>query len=305
MARRVLAVARAGRIAAVFEHSLYIDIADRWVCLAADAGIGPLTATVWPAIPRPFRDAIRAGDQMDVTETGIRIGARWLFTLARAKTWYPPLPSGWTRDSLARGLRGMEAIARRRRPREGLGAFVEGVELTGPGPREAMVAATPVAQLRDWLVGAFAGDADPYGPQSSVGSLIGLGPGLTPSGDDFLAGVMIAAHALRRQKVAAHLHRVIAPLASRATNPISGAHLAAAAEGAGSAKLHAVLDHVLAGDLTRLPAGLAEIDTIGHSSGWDAFAGSVVTLRAWLAASQDSDPWRSEPNEDLNYLKVP
>lgn len=290
MARRVLAAAGAGRIAAVFERSLYLDFRGRWVCLAAaPASVGPLTATFRSAISRRLRDAIHVGDGVDVAEDGIRIGARWLFTTARAKTWRPPLPSGWTRDSLTRGLRGMEAIARRRRPREGLGAFVEGVELTGPGPREAMVAATPVAQLRDWLVGAFAGDADPYGPTPSVGSLVGLGPGLTPSGDDFLAGVMIAAHALRRQKVAARLHRVITPLVSRSTNPISGAHLAAAAEGAGSARLHAVLDHVLAGDLTRLPAALAEIDAIGHSSGWDALAGSAVTLQAWLATGQDGD----------------
>jgi hypothetical protein len=295
-ARRALAAARVGRVAAVFERSLYIDFAGRWVCLAMGAGIGPLTAAVRPTLPWPFRDTIRAGDRVDVTKAGIGLGTRWLFTTARAKTWHPPMPSGWTPDSLARGLRGLEALARNRRPREGLGAFIEGVEIAGTEPREARVAAAAVVDLRDWLMDAFAGGADSDSPPPSAGSLLGLGPGLTPAGDDFLAGVMIAAHSLRRGTVATQLYREIAPQVSRATNPVSGAHLAAAAEGAGSAKLHAVLNPVFAGDLDPLSAGLAGVDTIGHSSGWDALAGIAVTLRAGLAMHENREPW---PNRDF------
>jgi hypothetical protein len=286
-ARRVLAAARVGCVAAIFERSLYIDFAGQWVCLAIDVGIGPLTAAVRPPVAWPFRGTIRADDCVDITEAGLRLGPRWLFTIGRAKTWHPPLPPGWTHYSLTRGLDGLEALSRDRRPREGLGAFVAGVEIAETEPREARAAAAAVKELHHWLADAFAKDTDSDSPPPSVGSLLGLGPGLTPAGDDFLAGVMITAHSLRRGTMATQLYREIAPRVSRATNPISGAHLVAAAEGAGSATLHTVLGHVLAGDLNRLPAGLAAIDAIGHSSGWDALAGMAVTLRAWVAVGRN------------------
>lgn len=283
-ARRVLSMAGAGRVAAVFARSLYVDFAGQWLCLAMDAGIGPLTAAIRPAMAWSFRNTIRVDDRVDVTEAGVCLGPRWLFMMARAKTWHPPLPPVWTRESLARGLAGLQAMARDRRPREGVGAFIEGVAIAETEPREAKAAAAAVVELRDWLVDALARDADSDRAPPSVASLLGLGPGLTPAGDDFLAGVMIAAHGLKRGAVATRLYREIAPQVLQATNLISGAHLAAAAEGAGSATLHAVLGHVLAGGVNRLPAALAAIDTIGHSSGWDALAGIAVTLQAWVAA---------------------
>jgi len=44
------------------------------------------------------------------------------------------------------------------------------------------------------------------------------------------------------------------------------------------------LNSLLCVDTEALPACLAAIDKIGHSSGWDALAGMCVALRAYLAA---------------------
>ena len=69
---------------------------------------------------------------------------------------------------------------------------------------------------------------------------------------------------------------------AEAQNSISAAHLAAAAEGLGSAAVHAVFHDLVRGNRGALADRLDAIGRIGHTSGWDALAGVVTVLRAWL-----------------------
>jgi hypothetical protein len=101
-------------------------------------------------------------------------------------------------------------------------------------------------------------------------SLVGLGPGLTPSGDDYLGGMMVALHAVARDARAAALWRWLQPRLAGRTSAISAAHLAAAAEG----EAHEVLHRVLQND-----AAPSLLDSVGHCSGWDALAGAAAVLR--------------------------
>jgi hypothetical protein len=117
-----------------------------------------------------------------------------------------------------------------------------------------------------------------------VRPLIGLGPGLTPSGDDFTGGMMIALHGLGETGTCRHLWRPIRRCAEEAGNPISCAHLRAASEGGGSAGIHRALSTILAGRPETIRNSLPGIDRIGHVSGWDTMAGVIVVLDAWLAA---------------------
>ena len=117
-------------------------------------------------------------------------------------------------------------------------------------------------------------------------ALLGLGPGLTPSGDDFLGGMLIALATLPAPSLRAQLLELIENHAQQRTNAISIAHLRAAGAGAGHEALHDTLNSLLGGDPAALPAQLTAIDHIGHSSGWDALAGTCVTLRAYLAVQR-------------------
>ena len=114
----------------------------------------------------------------------------------------------------------------------------------------------------------------------SLQSLLGLGPGLTPSGDDFLGGAMVALTCLDMTSQRDALWGTLAPLAVTHTNDISRAHLAAAAQGFGSAALHALLDVVRVGDADAIPPRIATLAAVGHTSGWDAMAGAITVLRA-------------------------
>ena len=134
-----------------------------------------------------------------------------------------------------------------------------------------------IASLRDWL-GCRGDDCGPL-PSETV-ALIGLGPGLTPSGDDVLAGCLIALHQTSRHRQAAELAGHVVSIAGNATGRISAAHLGCAAEGYGSAALHQTLDALLTGSLQNLPDCLTALDRVGHSSGWDGLIGVVLGLTA-------------------------
>jgi hypothetical protein len=107
-------------------------------------------------------------------------------------------------------------------------------------------------------------------------ALIGLGPGLTPAGDDFVGGAMIAlrvcgttaGHAALAERIAAWA----LPLAKTNTNRISRAHLECAAAGQGHEALHDLLCSFEKKHLERLAR-------VGHTSGLDAAAGALLALK--------------------------
>jgi hypothetical protein len=112
-------------------------------------------------------------------------------------------------------------------------------------------------------------------PAHAVRDLVGLGHGLTPSGDDFLAGALAALDALDQTNMHAALARAVIAAADR-TTPLSATFLRAAAAGHVGESLHAMIAAVLTGDGD---AALATARRIGHTSGWDTLAGALVTAR--------------------------
>lgn len=136
-----------------------------------------------------------------------------------------------------------------------------------PVPEIPVAIRKPGRAFLDWL--AAGGTADP--------ALIGLGPGLTPAGDDFVGGAMIA---LRAFGLRGHADRIAAwalPLAETQTSRISRAHLASAAAGEGHEALHALLC-ALSGPPKATSAAWAALDGLGHSSGRDAASGALRAL---------------------------
>jgi len=145
-------------------------------------------------------------------------------------------------------------------PDEGLGCL-----LLGKHNALAAHAQPALEALDEWLRRGF------LPPVAET--LIGLGPGLTPSGDDYLGGILVALHALARDAQAAILWRWLQPRLAAGTSAISAAHLEAAAAGEGHEALHRVLQDPS-------PSALSALDGVGHCSGWDALAGAAAVLRA-------------------------
>lgn len=108
-----------------------------------------------------------------------------------------------------------------------------------------------------------------------VDDLIGRGPGLTPSGDDALAGILLVAHA----------HGVAGPVAEAvrarlgSTTAVSAALLDAAADGYAAADVVALVDAAVAGDAAAVARTLPAVLAIGHTSGADLVIGVAAALR--------------------------
>jgi len=114
--------------------------------------------------------------------------------------------------------------------------------------------------------------------------LVGLGPGLTPSGDDFLGGLLFAAHSLKTA-YPRHFHWEEAPVtelidwARTQTHPISHTILKDHAFGHGPKPLHDVVMSLLNGQgLSRTMEGTERLLGIGETSGWDILAGMLTGM---------------------------
>ncbi|WP_392544695.1 DUF2877 domain-containing protein [Oryzobacter telluris] len=111
---------------------------------------------------------------------------------------------------------------------------------------------------------------------AGVAGLIGRGRGLTPSGDDALAGALLVAHALRVSRplataVRSRLH---------ATTAVSGALLGAAGDGFAARPVVALVDAAVVGHVEATARTLPEVVAIGHTSGRDLVTGVLAALRA-------------------------
>jgi hypothetical protein len=106
-----------------------------------------------------------------------------------------------------------------------------------------------------------------------VDTLAGLGPGLTPAGDDALAGILLVAGTKDRTAAGCAAEQA-------RTNDIARAFLAWAARGQSIEPVHRLL---CAADTPTAEAALARLLRFGHSSGADLAFGLRLGLRALVA----------------------
>lgn len=125
---------------------------------------------------------------------------------------------------------------------------------------------------------------------SAARDMLGLGPGLTPSGDDFLTGLILADLTWRRLFPSGaslggeEIWLQLAREADRLTGTVSCQQIRLAAGGAGNEVFERVCWRLLRADervLTDIPA----LARFGATSGLDYLAGVVFALRHLLMAS--------------------
>jgi Protein of unknown function (DUF2877) len=269
LAKRSLRDRAEGQVAAVFERSFYATLDGNWICVGRpDIGSGPLHLLGYFDVPR-----LAVGDAARVADSVLWIAGAPRAALASASVWAPSAVPPWSESSLRRGLHAVDDVWRGDLTAGGLAVLGSG--RTPIGPSALVQAAMPgVAALVRILAGA-AGDLD---DMSGLAGLIGLGPGLTPSGDDLIGGALIGLAALGRTECRDALWDRCGALIEQ-TNDISRVHLQAAALGYGAAALHAAIHATMGGQTARLHQALGALTAIGHTSGLDAFAGSLIVLR--------------------------
>lgn len=287
VAHQVLASGLPGTVLAVFRRSFYLeDGQGRLACIGPPGlGDGPLNALCalpdelnWPA------RGLAVGMAAIPGKNRVSIGGRFAFGFAGALRWQPPGPRPDRQpEMLGRALGALAGETEARLPVEGLGRLLPVFCRNHPlpsWPQDALLRAAlpPIAAFSDWLAAAT---EDPLAaPAETAAGLIGLGPGLTPSGDDFLGGMLIALRSFGQSGKADRLGAWLLPRAPAQTGSISLAHLACAAAGEGAAALHEALFALSTWPSEPLAPRLAALDAIGHCSGWDALTGAVFALSA-------------------------
>ena len=338
MAERLPHAGKLGSVIAVFRRSCWLETpGSRLFCVADNPlGEGPLTLGV-ELPPRYNMDSlgIREGTFLVTDGEDFRFGRQMVLRTNGATVWRPP-PIGHTasveviRRRLEGLITGMETYA----PRDGLAPLVVHVaELAqgrlpdtasigpiarGPMARSpvARLAMPHVAQLSD---GIF--DADRRQVDQAVEGLVGLGPGLTPSGDDFLGGLMVALSAALEgvalddseipgchpwqntaPSVAALAESVTGHSFTKTTR-ISAALLEQSARGIGSAAQHHLLRCLLeTEDSPSLNSVAFAMTRLGHTSGWDTLAGTLLGVGLGLRF-HGATPGITSSLRELNALK--
>lgn len=237
------ALAAEGEVCAVFRRSFYVRNANGHYACVGDRslGRGPLNALVAEvAVPA-------MGDKVSVSLVG---AAEWQ-------------PTGLSSIENA-NIESLRDAAKGRIPGEGLGCLIIGEQNALANHAQPALEA-----MDEWLSGNSLG--------AEIGMLVGLGPGLTPSGDDYLGGVLVALRSLGRGAQADSLWRWLKPRLAQGTSAISAAHLAAAAQGEAHEALHGCLREVFSNG-ENWDGALGRLDAVGHCSGWDALAGVAAVV---------------------------
>jgi hypothetical protein len=280
-----------GRVSAVFDTSFYVELETGMVCIGTgNVGASPLNlVTTAPETINWPDSGLRLNAKVGIDKERIRIGNQFSFLTKNAVEWSPgSAPTKWSREGLATGVAALRAVCGGFVPEEGLGGFI--LPERRPFKRQSIcgMAETPVAGLCRWLeVSLREFDQLILKDLRWVHPLSGLGPGLTPSGDDFLGGMMIALRYLKHEKLSNHLWRPVRQCAIDTGNSISLAHLTAASQGLGHGAIHTSLAAILVGDRKRIAASASAIDSVGHTSGWDILAGATTVFETWLMVDQD------------------
>ncbi|MEO7403474.1 MAG: DUF2877 domain-containing protein [Burkholderiales bacterium] len=128
-------------------------------------------------------------------------------------------------------------------------------------------------------------DGDEHAIERASIALLGVGTGLTPSGDDLVGGLLFATRLIEGGDVTPLAERLVLAAQQR-THVISAALFADLAHGAGYGWLHDVAA-VLVSDAPIAAAiePARALTRVGHSSGWDMLTGFILGATRQLAAT--------------------
>jgi len=286
LAADIVASQQDGAVLAAFERSFYLEIGDRLLAVVSgDLQDGPINICLLKTGPITAL-GIMPGQVFSMTADGLARKDGLNIALSGAAIWAPesvalPIDRRVLENGLDRLCNQLDA---KQRQTDSLLQFFHGEGAEGTAEGTAVLrAASPSLQVLDHRLPAWFSGSPLDDDIKNIESLLGLGPGLTPSGDDLLCGVLIACSELGELRVARQLGQGLLSAAKDRTHLISQAHLGAAIEGYGAAPLHSLLKAVIMDEGEEMSEALDAILKIGHSSGGDALGGIILTLRAYLA----------------------
>jgi hypothetical protein len=263
---------RAGRVIAVFPSAVYVAIRSsaepRVLALVSSDAVRLPNAIVVAAGSRdlPF-GPVREGDDAWVGDGLVEITAR---IRVKVRRWWDPCPV-------------LGPLSPARLAHATLVLTAETAHATGAAPCGLADHPGPALLAAHCAAGDLAHAVD------AAERIVGLGPGLTPSGDDILAGLLVALRILGGSVpggraaiwLADWLGAAVTAHADTRTTALSATLLHCAAKGQAAIEVAAVLRGI-AGQAELRPA-VRRLLGAGHTSGADLTWGLLAGCRAALA----------------------
>ncbi len=248
--------ARPAEVIAATPHATYLEVADpdrTLVCLASASAVRVPCAVVLESKAMPPQ--VPVGTIARVGGGSVSIGDDTIgSTTFRAQRWWrPPRPRGLGAAPPARLANAVGWLT---------GRVADPLDATGR------------AAVAELVATLSAGDR----PDAAVQRLLGRGTGLTPTGDDVLAGALVTLQALG-SPAAATLGRAVRAYAPGATTTVSAGLLRHAADGTCIPQLHDLLTTVSGPAAEEaLPRAAGALLAVGHCSGAGLLHGVLVAV---------------------------
>jgi hypothetical protein len=264
-----------GRVIATFARSCYLALDDRIIALvSAELHNGPLNVVVTPS--PPFGD-LSTGAPASSNGHRMQVADVWDISLDGATAWDPILHRI---DRSAHGAldNHLQALADLIAAEAQVGGLAR-LSVDRAGGVLTPLERTASLGLRNLSTGL--GRANRSQVVRSAHALAGLGPGLTPSGDDVLVGCLLALAALPDID-GTSVRDAIASSSRHRTTRISTAYLDAAARGEASEAWHRLIAAMGTSDAVRVAGAARHILAVGETSGSDMLGGFILASRALL-----------------------
>jgi hypothetical protein len=263
---------------------IFIKTSGKWlIFLSFEEFRGPLTIT-FDKID-PILGLVSAGDPIQIASQSIFIPALDVtIPIAGGKIWQPPLPAAPALGELERH-RQLAECAREilsNKNGEGLGSLIPPVlGFPDAHPAHKTIANFDWAYLQQLQNHIRNREAAPLARQ--LAAILGSGPGLTPSADDFTVGLLLSLNRWQNLLWTADdlrdLNLAVVEAAYEKTTTLSANLIECATLGLADERLINALDWIVTG-IAREPKIVTHLLDWGNSSGVDAFTGMAVALTA-------------------------
>ncbi|MFD7155865.1 DUF2877 domain-containing protein [Kribbella sp. NPDC059898] len=255
--------ALSGEVHSVFERVVNLVTPDGWLITLAARTMDDAPNTV--RVDEASWTEVRAGELFTAADGRLEI-AGLTVDLRHANRWQPQLPP-LVAGSCEPAVVTIDEVL-------GAVGVAGGMVAVGATAFEREQARLLQAHSAGLVAALRLGDAAAVAVH--VRGLVGLGPGLTPSGDDFLTGLLLSAASVRRllaPAVAAQVHR---------TTAVSAVTLTEAARGRVRQSLVDLLRAVANGNQPDVRTAARRVLVIGRTSGTDILSGVRAGLHLEL-----------------------
>ncbi len=289
---------RTARVHSVFDRGFYIQIGRNLINVIKNEDfISPTSIVIGDPYERGFRSiGIEEGMKIEINGDSLVFEDNALtIRFRKSVKWFlPPSPKKSALSDLIKislNLRILRDVIYTCASREGLVPLLENVELYGPTqvflrPQMPILSEKARPNIETLMWGLFGGDHNMILARAS--EILGLGPGLTPSGDDFLAGLIlslvIGGKALRKNSTKElisyqKLSTDICKLAKEKTTIYSQIFLNQARRGEGPKAVVELIHALLTKDPNQVASSAKTVIGMGETSGADIAIGIYYGIR--------------------------